>query len=113
MLVVLYDDFRRDNVGVVRSVFRFLEVSEGASVAPVEANPTVQLRSRRLDDLVLSVAVGRGAVTQRMQASIKALTWQSARRRPLTPCGAASCTASLARRIRTLHAPCVAASERR
>lgn len=83
MLVVLYDDFRRDNVGVVRSVFRFLEVSEGASVAPVEANPTVQLRSRRLDDLVLSVAVGRGAVTQRMQASIKALTWQSARRRAL------------------------------
>jgi hypothetical protein len=52
LLVLIYDDFRRDNETTVRRVLRFLEVDEDARIEMTEANPTVRVRSLRLDDLV-------------------------------------------------------------
>jgi hypothetical protein len=75
MLVLVYDDFRHDNEGTVRSVFRFLDVDDRAPVAAQDANPTRQrIRSQLVDDMVNVVSVGRGAPARALKAGIKALT---------------------------------------
>jgi hypothetical protein len=52
MMVLVYDDFRRDNSGTLRRILRFLEVDDDAPPAVVDANPTVRVRSRHLNRLV-------------------------------------------------------------
>ncbi|HTY95426.1 MAG TPA: sulfotransferase [Solirubrobacteraceae bacterium] len=49
VLVLIYDDFRTDNAGTVRTVLRFLGVDPDAELPAVEANPSVAVRSLRLD----------------------------------------------------------------
>ncbi len=81
VLVLIYDDFRSDNEGTVRSVLRFLDVDDTVPVAVTEANPTVRLRSVRLDESVRALAVGRGPVNRAFRGTIKALTPRTLRRR--------------------------------
>jgi hypothetical protein len=80
VLVLIYDDFRRDNEGTVRRVLRFLDVDDLAPIDVVEANPTVRARSQRMNELVHAVSVGRGPVSLAVKASIKALTPTQLRR---------------------------------
>lgn len=82
LLVLIYDDFLRDNERTVREVQRFLEVDE----RPLEAraaNPTVQPRSQRVHALVHAVSVGRGPVSLAAKGTVKALTPRRLRRRAL------------------------------
>jgi len=58
--VLVYDDFRADNEAVVRRLMRFLELDDTQPVEVVEANPTVGVRSVRLDDFRRSLRAGRG-----------------------------------------------------
>ena len=51
ILVLIYDDFRSDNEATVRRVLRFLDVDELAPIEVTEANPTVRVRSLRVDAL--------------------------------------------------------------
>ncbi len=74
VLVLIYDDFRRENEATVRRVLRFLEVDDTRPIDVVEANPTVRARSQRLNELVHAVSVGRGPVSLAAKATIKALT---------------------------------------
>jgi len=60
VLVLIYDDFRADNEGTVRGVLRFLGVDAEVPIEPVEANPSVRVRSLRRDDAVRAVHAGRG-----------------------------------------------------
>jgi hypothetical protein len=83
LLVMIYDDLRRDNEAAVRRVLRFLGVDDTLAVAPTEANPTVRVRSQQLDDLVHAVSVGRGPLSRAAKASIKALTPAGLRRAAL------------------------------
>jgi hypothetical protein len=83
MLVLIYDDFRADNEGTVRQVLRFLEVDETSPIEPMEANPTVRVRSPRLYGLVRSLYMGRGPAAQAVKAGIKALTPRSLRLKAL------------------------------
>jgi hypothetical protein len=78
--VVVYDDFRADNEGTVRGILRFLEVDDTAAIAPVEANPTVQVRSQLLNELVQAVGVGRGPLSRALKGSIKRVTPRVVRR---------------------------------
>jgi hypothetical protein len=48
VLVLIYDDFRRDNQGTLREVLRFLGVDDSVALPPVQANTTVRVRSTRL-----------------------------------------------------------------
>jgi hypothetical protein len=73
MLVLIYDDFRRDNGATVRRVLRFLDVDDTAPIAAQEVNPTVGVRSQRLYELAHAVAVGRGPVSRGVRAAVKAL----------------------------------------
>jgi hypothetical protein len=73
MLVLIYDDFRRDNEATVRKVWRFLEVDDTHPVVLREANPTVRVRSRRLYSMVHTLAAGDAAVPRAVQAAAKTL----------------------------------------
>jgi hypothetical protein len=83
MLVLIYDDFRRENEATARQVLRFLEVDDTQLVRAVEANPTVRPRSQRLNELVHAVSVGRGPLSLAVKASLKALTPRGLRRKAL------------------------------
>jgi hypothetical protein len=64
VLVLIYDDFKRDNQGTARRVLRFLEVDDTVALEPVRANPTVHVRSVRLDRVVQSLYAGRGPLAR-------------------------------------------------
>jgi Sulfotransferase domain len=80
ILVLIYDDFRRDNEASVREVLRFLKVDDAGSIEPVQVNSTVQARSQRLSGMLHAVSVGRGPVSLTVKAGIKALTPAQLRR---------------------------------
>jgi Sulfotransferase domain len=80
VLVLIYEDFRRDNEATVRQVLRFLEVDDTVPVQAAEVNPTVRVRSQRLYRLVRSVYMGYGPASRVLKAVIKALTPRRLRR---------------------------------
>ena len=79
--VLLYDDFAADNGAAVRGILHFLGLEESVAIAPVRANPTVQARSQRLNELMQSVGVGRGPVSRGVKGAVKLLTPEGMRRR--------------------------------
>jgi hypothetical protein len=74
ILVLIYDDFRADNEATVRRVLRFLEVDDSVPVEALDANPTVRVRSQRLNELVHGLSVGHGPVSLALKSGVKALT---------------------------------------
>ncbi len=74
MLVLIYDDFRDDNEATVRRVLRFLDVDDTQPIETVEANPTVGIRSVRLDALKQAVRGGQGPAARALRAGGQALT---------------------------------------
>jgi hypothetical protein len=80
-MVLIYDDFRRDNEATIRNVLRFLGVDATLNVRAVEANPTVRVRSVRLYEMFRSLYLGSGAVAAAIKWVIKALTPRALRRR--------------------------------
>jgi Sulfotransferase domain len=83
VLVLLYDDFREDNEATVREVLRFLGVDESVPVAATDANPTVRVRSTRLNDALHEVTMGRAPVAGAVKRAVKAVLPQKARRQAL------------------------------
>jgi hypothetical protein len=78
-LVLIYDDFRRDNEATMRSVLRFLEVDDTHPIEAIEANPTVAVRSARVEGLTRSLRAGRGPLARAVRDAGKALTSQRVR----------------------------------
>jgi hypothetical protein len=73
MLVLIYEDFRRDNEATVRTLLRFIGVDESHPIPAVEANPTVRVRSPRMHRMLWSVYLGRGGPGRAMQRVVKPL----------------------------------------
>jgi Sulfotransferase family len=80
MLVLVYDDFRDDNEATVRRVLRFLGVDYTFEVEALDANPTVRVRSQRLDELLHAVSVGHGPLSRAAKTVVKAIAPRSLRR---------------------------------
>jgi Sulfotransferase family len=59
VLVLIYDDFRTDNVATVRRVFRFLGVDDSWPVEPVETEHLKSVRALPLLQMRLAVSVAR------------------------------------------------------
>ena len=74
VLVLIYDDFRRDNDATLRTVLRFLAVDDSAQIELVEANPSVHVRSLRADRLARRLSAGQGPVARTLKAATKTLT---------------------------------------
>ena len=75
-MVLIYDDFRNDNKETVRSVLRFLDVDDIASIDVEEVNPTVRVRSRFLNRIIYR---GKGPVWQAAKKAVRMLApglWQ-------------------------------------
>ncbi|HTU77718.1 MAG TPA: sulfotransferase [Solirubrobacteraceae bacterium] len=73
VLVLIYEDFRRDNRATVREILRFLEVDDEFEVDMREANPTVLVRPR-VEQRLKTAFAGSGPVSRRVRASIERLT---------------------------------------
>jgi hypothetical protein len=52
MLILIYDDFRRDNAAAVREVLRFIGADDSVPVESVDANQSVGVRSPRMHRVV-------------------------------------------------------------
>jgi hypothetical protein len=80
VLVLIYDDFRNDNKATVRRVLRFLDVDDQAPIHIMDANPTVRVRSVRLDDAMRKL-YSRSGPAKMLNTTVKAITPQRTRRR--------------------------------
>ncbi len=81
VLPLVYDDFRSDNEATVRVILRFLEVDEDHPIEALDVNATTRsMRSQRADDLVHSVALGRGPVARAARTAVKVLLPRRLRR---------------------------------
>ena len=74
VLVLIYDDFRRENEATVRRVLRFLDVDDTVDLEVMDANPSVTVRSIRLDSMIRDVRAGRGPVFSAARATVRGLT---------------------------------------
>jgi hypothetical protein len=83
MLVLIYDDFRADNEASVRRVLSFLGVEETLPVPVAEANPTVSMRSQRVDDLLYALSTGQGRLAGTAKRALTTIAPREARRRAL------------------------------
>ncbi len=80
ILVLIYEEFRRDNEATMRQVLKFLEVDDSQPIEVIEANPSVRVRSPQLHELMRSVYIGRGPVSRRVKAGVKSVTSRDVRR---------------------------------
>jgi hypothetical protein len=77
MLVLIYEDFRRDNDATVRRILRFLDVDDTVELEPVEARRERKaVRFPRLHRLALAVQLARRrpASASRLSRTLDALT---------------------------------------
>ena len=75
MLVIIYDDFRRNNQLTLQTVLRFLGVDEEHPLPEVNVKQTTRtMRSAQLDDLLHAVSLGQSPLSRATRATVKALT---------------------------------------
>jgi len=67
MLVLIYDDFRADNLAVVRRVLSFIGVDESLPLRSVEANASVEVRAIGADRLLGRVQAAQGPVARALK----------------------------------------------
>jgi hypothetical protein len=84
-LVLIYDDFKRDNEGTVRTVLRFLGVNDAITLEPINANPTIAVRSVRLQALVGDIRQSRNPVARGLKKTVTTLSSEQLRRDVLYP----------------------------
>jgi hypothetical protein len=85
VLVLIYDDFRRDNEATVRRVLRFLGVDDTVSLQAKRANPTVAVRSEHVRSAVRAVRAGTGPGARAVRGALRALTSSRLRQQVLHP----------------------------
>jgi hypothetical protein len=73
VLVIIYDDFLDDNDATVRMVLHFLGVDDTFAAPSAEANPTVSVRSLRLNSMVKALYQGHGFISRAAKAGVKRL----------------------------------------
>ncbi len=74
VLVLIYDDFRRDNAAVLRHVLRFLGVDETVAIEPVMTGQLPAVRSPRL----YALTRGLGIVKQKVRRGRRAVVGSNA-----------------------------------
>jgi Sulfotransferase family len=80
VLILIYDDFRSDNEATVRRVLRFLQVDDESPIHIMDANPTVTVRSVRLDQMMRKLYSSSGPA-KALNSTLKAVTTEHMRRR--------------------------------
>jgi len=84
ILVLIYDDFRRDNEATVRQVLRFLDLDYRAPVHVMEANTTKKrVRAMRLDAVIRDIYTGKSPWARTVNTALKSLTSERVRTKTL------------------------------
>jgi hypothetical protein len=75
VLVLIYDDFRRDNAATLREVLQFLDVDDAHPLEQLSVKQTTRaIRSQQLDDMLHAVTLGGSPLARAGRTTIKALT---------------------------------------
>lgn len=75
ILVLIYEDFHRDNEATVRRVLRFLGAEDESPIDVMNVNVTTgSVRSQRARHLITSLKRGRGPIARSAKATVKMLT---------------------------------------
>jgi Sulfotransferase domain len=77
MLVMIYEDYRRDNAAALREILRFVGVDEdpaGAAIPLRQANPSVEVRSQRVNELLRRATTPSGPAARVLKRSLQTLT---------------------------------------
>ncbi len=76
VLVLIYEDFRRDNEAAVRTVLRFLRVDDTSPIDTVQTRPSRELRLHQLHKLakLRRIALRNMAVAGSLSRTVSALT---------------------------------------
>ena len=85
LLVLIYEDFRRENEATVRRVLRFLEVDDTVAIPQSGGKTAVSVRSPRLERAVARAQAGRGPISGPARRMITTLTPQELRRKLFYP----------------------------
>jgi Sulfotransferase family len=85
VLVLIYDDYIRDNAATVARVLEFLDVDPTVPLQLVSANPSVQVRSVRLHSALKDVRAGRRPAARAVREAVRTLTPSAVRREILHP----------------------------
>jgi hypothetical protein len=86
ILVLIYEDYRRENDATLRRVLEFLGVDEHQRLDLADANTSSKrVRSNRVNDLARMLNQGRGPISGALNSSIKAVTTPHLRKRLLWP----------------------------
>jgi Sulfotransferase family len=80
MLVLIYEDFRRDNEGTIRRVLNFLGVDETVPVEEVSANPSVRVRSNRVSRMVPRLTASQNPLSRGVKNTARKLVPTQLRR---------------------------------
>jgi len=74
VLVLIFEEFQRDNRGTLRRVLRFLDVDDTHELQELHPKQTTHaMRSQQLDDLMRTVTQGAGPAARATRATLKAL----------------------------------------
>ncbi len=79
-LILIYDDYRRDNPATLHKILRFLDVDDTVSLSTNEVNQSARIRARRVNNVMNAVSDGRGTGSAMVKAAVKAVTTQQVRR---------------------------------
>jgi hypothetical protein len=81
MLVLIHEDFHRDNEATVYKVLRFLELDDGPAIATRKVNVTKRgVRSQLARDLMYSISKGQAPLARATKATIDVFTPRRLRR---------------------------------
>lgn len=80
ILVLIYEEFRQDNERTISRVTSFLGLDQSFVFKRREANPTVIVKARWLDSLVMSLAKGQTSITRPIKGMVTGITPTQARR---------------------------------
>jgi len=81
MLILIYEDFHRDNECTVRQVLQFLDAGDDAPIDIKNVNVTTRsIRSQRVRYMLSSIKRGQGPIARSAKATIKAFTTHRVRR---------------------------------
>jgi hypothetical protein len=80
LLILVYDDYRRDNPAIVRKILRFLDVDDSVSLAKIETNQSARVRSKNVERALNAVSAGRGPGLSVVKTAVEAITTRRLRR---------------------------------
>jgi hypothetical protein len=86
ILVLIYEDYRRENDATLLRVLRFLGVDENHPLGVEQSNTTSRrVRSNRVNDLARMLNQGRGPISGALNTTIKTVAPSRARKKVLRP----------------------------